>query len=210
MKRSRILGVMLLFCLNAAVAAESNTISGADSLRHFFNKVNSVKAQFSQVVVDESGNTIQESSGKLWIQRPNKFRWNYAKPYLQQIVADGKQIWVYDPGLQQVTVRPLAGSLDNTPAMLLAGKGRLDDNFIIKPLDAQDNLQWVQLIPRSQDSGYEDIRIGFAHDKMRALVMVDGFGHTTRVTLQDVQENTQIETSRFSFTPPAGVDVVGE
>lgn len=209
MKRFQILCVTLLLCLGGAAAADKPK-SGADSLRRFFNKVNSISAQFNQVVVDESGNTVQESSGTLWIQRPNKFRWNYDKPYQQQIVADGKQIWVYDPGLQQVTVRPLTGGLDDTPAMLLAGKGRLDDNFIIKSLEAQDDLEWVQLTPRHKDSGYEDIRIGFAHDKMRVLEMVDGFGHTTRVTFKAVQENGRVDASRFRFTPPQGVDVVGE
>lgn len=210
MKRFQSLCVLLLFCVCGAVAAADNLKSGADSLRRFFYKVNSISAQFNQVVVDESGNTVQESSGTLWIQRPNKFRWNYDKPYQQQIVADGKQIWVYDPGLQQVTVRPVTGGLGDTPAMLLAGKGRLDDNFVIKSLVVQDNLEWVQLTPRRKDSGYEDIRIGFAHDKIRVLEMVDGFGHTTRVTFKAVQENTRVDAKRFSFTPPQGVDVVGE
>ena len=172
--------------------------------------MNSISARFSQVVRDESGNPIQESSGTLWIQRPNKFRWDYAVPYKQQIVADGNRIWVYDPGLQQVTVRSLSGGLGDTPAMLLAGRGRLEENFTIKPLDAQENLEWVQLIPRRKDSGYEDIRIGFAQGKMRVLEMVDGFGHTTRVTLEAAKENAKIDASRFNFTPPQGVDVVGE
>lgn len=196
--------------MSGALAATESPKSGTDSLRRFFKDVNSITARFSQVVRDESGNPIQESSGMLWIQRPNKFRWDYAAPYKQQIVADGNRIWVYDPGLQQVTVRSLTGGLGDTPAMLLAGRGRLDDNFTIRPLDAQENLEWVQLIPRRKDSGYEDIRIGFAQGKMRVLEMIDGFGHTTRVILEAAKENAQIEASRFNFTPPAGVDVVGE
>lgn len=210
MKRFLILFAALLFCVSSGVIAVNKPQSGADNLRRFFKDVNSVSARFSQVVRDESGNSIQESSGTLWIQRPNKFRWDYDKPYRQQIVADGKRIWVYDPGLQQVTVRKLSGGLEGTPAMLLAGKGRLEDNFKIKPLAAQDNLEWVQLTPRRKDSGYEDIRIGFAQGKIRVLEMVDGFGHTTRVTLEAVKENARIDADRFSFTPPEGVDVVGE
>ena len=94
--------------------------------------------------------------------------------------------------------------------MLLAGKGRLEDNFKIKPLEAQDNIEWVQLTPRHKDSGYEDIRIGFAAGKMRVLEMVDGFGHSTRVTFEAPKENVRIDAERFDFTPPEGVDVVGE
>uniref|UniRef100_UPI00355A5374 outer membrane lipoprotein chaperone LolA n=1 Tax=Sulfuricaulis sp. TaxID=2003553 RepID=UPI00355A5374 len=184
--------------------------SGADSLRRFFHEVNSFSARFKQVVLDETLKPIQESSGTLWIERPNKFRWDYEKPYKQQIVADGKRLWVYDVGLQQATVRDLSGGLNDTPAMLLAGKGRLDDNFTIQPLDAPGNLTWVQLKPRHKDSGYDDIRVGFAQGKLRVIEMVDGFGHTTRVTLESPRENARIESTRFSFTPPEGVDVAGE
>ncbi len=208
MKRFLIL-FPILFLTGFAHAA-SNSKSGTDSLRRFFNEVNSFSARFSQVVLDEQRSPVQESSGTLWIERPNKFCWDYEKPYKQQIVADGKRIWVYDAGLQQVTVRLLSGGLGDTPAMLLAGKGRLDDNFTIKSLSAQNDLEWVQLTPKHKDSGYEDIRIGFMQGKLRALEMVDGFGHMTRITLDSPRENVRIESTRFSFTPPAGVDVVGE
>ncbi len=210
MKRLLILAVMFLLGMSSAMAATNAPKSGADSLRRFFHEVNSFSARFKQVVLDESLKPIQESSGTLWIERPNKFRWDYEKPYKQQIVADGKRLWVYDVGLQQATVRNLTGGLNDTPAMLLAGKGRLDDNFTIQPLDAQGNLMWVQLKPRHKDSGYDDIRIGFAQGKLRVIEMVDGFGQTTRVTLESPRENARIESARFSFTPPEGVDVAGE
>ncbi|MBI3777303.1 MAG: outer membrane lipoprotein chaperone LolA [Gammaproteobacteria bacterium] len=192
------------------VWAAGNPESGVDSLRHFFKDVHSFSARFKQVVFDETQKPVQESSGTLWIERPNKFRWDYEKPYKQQIVADGQRLWVYDAGLQQATVRDLTGGLSDTPAMLLAGKGRLEDNFTIQPLEAQGGIEWVQLKPRRKDGGYDDIRIGFAQGKLRAIEMVDGFGHATRVTLESPRENARIEPARFSFKPPEGVDVVGE
>lgn len=209
MNRLFILFITLLIS-SSVLAEEPAAKSGVDSLRRFFNQVNSFSARFKQVVLDESQNPIQESSGTLWIERPNKFRWNYETPYKQQIVADGKRIWVYDPGLQQVTVRTLSGGLGDTPAMLLAGKGRLDDSFAIKPLESQDSMEWVRLLPRRKDSGYEDIRIGFEQGKLRVLQMIDGFGHVTRITLSSTKENAAPDANLFSFTPPKGVDVVGE
>jgi outer membrane lipoprotein carrier protein len=201
---------LIMLIMVAPILASDNPKSGIDNLRRFFSEVNSFSARFSQVVLDERLSPIQESSGTLWIERPNKFRWDYEKPYKQQIVADGKRLWVYDVGLQQVSVRPLSGGLGDTPAMLLAGRGRLDDNFTIKPLSMQNGIEWVQLSPRRKDSGYEDIRIGFSQGKLRVLEMVDGFGQVTRVTFQSSRENPRIEPNRFSFTPPEGVDVVGE
>ncbi len=107
-------------------------------------------------------------------------------------------------------MRPLAGGLGNTPAVLLAGHGWLEDSFTIKPLDAQGDVEWVQLVPKHKDSGFESIRIGFEQGKMRVLEMVDGLGNTTRVTMQSATENSKIDPSKFQFTPPPGVDVVGE
>lgn len=205
-----LLSLMILAMTSPISAATNPPKSGVDSVRHFFNEVHSFSARFNQVVLDDSNNPVQQSSGTLWIERPNKFRWDYAKPYQQQIVADGKRLWVYDVGLEQVTVRPLSGGLGDTPAMLLAGRGRLEDNFIIKPLEPRDNLEWAQLKPRRKEGSYDDIRIGFDQGKLRVLEMIDGFGNTTRVTFDAARENPKIDAARFSFTPPEGVDVVGE
>jgi len=203
-----LLSMMTLAAVTVAHAAAAP--SGADSLRKFFTSVNSVQAQFSQVVLDEALNTIQESSGTLYIERPNKFRWDYDIPFKQEIVADGKQIWVYDKELQQVTVRDLTGGLGDTPAVLLAGKGRLEDRFTVKSLGEQGSLVWAQLIPKNKDGGFETIRIGFEQGKLATLEMIDGFGQTTRVTLRNSKENIRIDPARFRFTPPKGVDVVGQ
>jgi outer membrane lipoprotein carrier protein len=210
MNRIRILALIILAALSAQAVFAAVTPSGLDGLRRFFNQVRSYTAGFNQVVLDEALNVIQESSGTLWIQRPNKFRWNYDAPYKQQIIADGSRIWVYDEELRQVTVRPLSGGLGDTPAMLLAGQGKLDDNFSVGKLGSQGTLDWVQLNPRRRDGGFETIRVGFEKGRIRSLEMIDGFGQTTRVTLNDGKENTKIDTDQFSFTPPEGVDVVGQ
>lgn len=104
-------------------------VQATNDLQRFFNDVQSYTAKFSQVVLDESFNLLQESSGTLWIQRPDKFRWDYDIPFEQHIVGDGERIWVHDVELQQVTVRRLGGGLGATPALLLAGRGKLDENF---------------------------------------------------------------------------------
>ncbi len=201
-----ILSAFFFTLVHAAPVAKG----GTDSLRHFFTEVQTFNARFSQVVLDEALNTIQESSGTLWIERPDRFRWDYDSPFKQQIVGDGKKIWVYDKELEQVTVRPLTGGLGYTPAVLLAGRGRLEDSFTVKSLGTQGNLEWAQLVPKNKDGGFESIRIGFEHGKLRILEMLDGFGNTTRITLLGSKENPKIEAERFQFTPPTGVDVVGE
>ena len=199
------LRLFMLLIVSAVFVADA---AARDPLDRFFNEVLTFKASFNQVVLDEGLNTIQESSGTLYIKRPNKFRWDYDVPFKQEIVSDGAKIWVYDIDLQQVTVRKMDGALGNTPAILLAGKGKLGDNFTVKSLGKQGKLEWIKMIPRERDGGFEDIRVGFENGKIRKLEMVDSFGQTTRITLRDNRENRKISQKTFAFVPPKGVDVV--
>jgi outer membrane lipoprotein carrier protein len=194
----------------AAPAVAAPAPSGVESLRRFFADVNRYTARFDQVVVDETGETIQESKGRLWIERPDKFRWDYDTPYKQEIVSDGERLWVYDEDLKQVTVRPLEGGLLDTPAVILAGRGRLEQQFTIKDDGVKDELAWVELSPKHKDSGFEKVRLGFEQGRLRRFELIDSLGQTTRYSLSDGLENKPISAERFSFTPPPGVDVVGE
>jgi len=184
--------------------------SGGNNLERFFREVNTFSASFKQVVLDASQTPVQESSGRLWIKRPGKFRWDYQAPYEQKIISDGKHLWIYDVELKQVSHQNLSASLAQTPAILLAGKGKFKDNFRVKSLGKQGGLEWLQMIPRNSDGSYETIRIGFKKRQLYILEMVDGFGQTTRVTLSGARENRSISNRKFRFVPPKGVDVVGK
>jgi len=198
--------VLLVFSFSSLAAQATAT----QDLQRFFNKVQRYSAIFDQVTLDEALNPIQESSGNLWIERPGMFRWNYTVPYEQNIVGDGKQVWVYDVELKQAAVRRMQGALGATPAILLSGKGALEGVFTIKDLGHQGKLDWVQLTPKKSDGGFEIIRIGFEKGKLHILEMIDGFGQTTRVTMRNPIENPKISADKFSFKPPAGVDVIRE
>jgi len=200
----------LIALLVLSFTSLASQAAATQDLHHFFDKVQRYSARFDQVTLDEGMNPIQESSGNLWIERPGKFRWTYNVPYVQHIIGDGKQVWVYDVELKQAAVRQMQGALGATPAILLSGKGALEGIFAIKDLGNQGALDWVQLIPKKSDGGFENIRIGFEKGAIRTLEMVDGFGQTTRVTLRDAKENPQISADKFSFKPPAGVDVITE
>ncbi len=157
--------------------------NGLDDLASFFSDVKIYKAKFSQSVLDEGLNVIQETAGVMWIHRPGKFRWNYEPPYEQVIVGDGDKVWVYDIDLEQITVRKMNAALGNTPAILLAGDGDLKKNFLLEDLGRQGKLNWVKMTPKNKDGGYEDIRIGLEGKDIRTLELIDGLGHTTRIHL---------------------------
>ena len=183
---------------------------GVASLRDFFNTTNTMRAQFSQVVNDNKGRKVQEVEGTMQLQRPNKFRWDYKKPYEQQIVSDGKQVFLFDTELQQVTIRDLSKTLGSSPAAMLAGGEAVEKSFTLKNAVRKDGLSWVLALPKDKDSGFDRVLLGFKADKLRKMELYDSFNHVTHITFNEVERNPVLQDATFLFTPPKGVDVVGE
>jgi outer membrane lipoprotein carrier protein len=183
---------------------------GVSSLLDFFNNTNTMRAQFSQVVNDKQGRKEQEVEGTMQLQRPNKFRWDYKKPYEQQIVSDGKDVFLYDTELQQVTIRQLSKALGSSPAAMLAGGENVEKSFTLKNAVRKDGLAWVLALPKDKESGFERVLLGFKADKLRKMEIYDSFNHITHITFNEVERNPKLEDATFLFTPPKGVDVVGE
>ena len=192
------------------IAAQSSFADGVASLHDFFKNTDAMRAQFSQVVTDNKGRKIQEVQGSMQLQRPNKFRWDYAKPYEQQIISDGKQVFLYDTDLQQVTVRELSKALGSSPAALLAGGEAVEKSFTIKNATRKDGLNWVLALPKDKDSGFERVLLGFKDETLRKMELYDSFNHITMITFDSVERNPKLLESTFLFIPPKGVDVVGE
>ena len=207
-----ILSTFVFFTLYASayVYAVGAAQSSVSLLERFFNTVRTYQADFNQVVLDSEGNMIQESSGRFWIKRPGKFRWDYKVPFTQKIIGDGKKVWIYDPELRQVTVKDYQGSVSQTPALLLAGDQKLTNNFNIENLGTKNKITWLGLKSKKQQENFSVIKIGFKNKKLLVLELVDSFGQTTRINLNKVKENLNLKNSIFKFKPPKGVDVVGQ
>lgn len=183
---------------------------GVDSLRSFFQTTQSLRANFQQTVVDNQGRKVQEVTGTMQLQRPGKFRWDYNKPYVQVIVGDGARVWLYDPELSQVTVRSLDQALGNTPAALLAGSKEMEKSFTLKDEGRQDDLDWVLATPKTPESGFEKVFLGFRNDRLQEMELHDSFGHMTVIEFSKLEANPKLSPQAFRFVPPAGADVVGE
>ncbi len=183
---------------------------GIDSLKKFYNSTQSISAKFHQVVTDTKGQKIQDVFGEMVIKRPNQFRWDYKKPFEQQLVSDGKQVWLYDIELAQVTTRQLSKALSASPAALLAGGEDLEKNFNLANLSREDNLDWVSALSKDADSGFSNIAIAFKGNQLQQMELVDSFGHLTKIVFTDVKPNPNINAKLFLFKVPQGVDVLVE
>lgn len=198
----------LLSCLLILpLAAQAD---GVSSLKKFYDETHAIKADFHQIVTDKQGQKIQEVYGEMQLKRPNKFRWDYHKPFEQQIISDGKQVWLYDTELAQVSVRELSKALGSSPAALLAGDDSLDKNFRLVNAYRKDGLDWVSTNPKDSDTGFNKISLAFKNDVLQEMDMIDSFGHQTKILFSNVVHNPVIEPKTFLFQPPKGVDVVGE
>lgn len=201
---------LFVFSVLTAAFADCALADGVSSLRDFFNHTNTMRAKFSQVVTDTQGRKVQEVVGTMQLQRPNKFRWDYNKPYEQQIISDGKDVFLYDTDLQQVTVRALSRAIGSSPAALLAGGDAVEKSFTLKNAIRKDDLTWVLALPKDKESGFERVLLGFKADKLRKMELYDSFNHVTNITFDAVERNPALQAATFLFTPPKGVDVVGE
>lgn len=166
-------------------------------------------ADFTQTIDDGHGKVLRSAAGKLYLQRPGKFRWDYTAPSDQLVLADGKQIWFYDKDLAQANVRDMDATLASTPASLLSGIASVGTQFDVKPLPADGGLQWFQLAPKHADTDFQLVRIGFAKGELASMFLADKLGQVTQLTFSHPARNVRFAADLFSFTPPAGVDVIG-
>jgi outer membrane lipoprotein carrier protein len=195
--------VLSLAPLSAAFA------SGLDRLNAFMTGTHSARADFTQRIVDHNGKQVQQSGGTLEFARPGKFRWVYAKPYSQTIVGDGEKVWIFDPDLNQVTVRKLDVALGSTPAALLAGNNDALKSFTLADDGDKDGVQWVLATPHDKNSQFTHIRLGFAASGIQAMELEDSLGQKTTLQFSNFAANPRLDPGTFHFSPPKGADVVG-
>ncbi|MDN3921846.1 outer membrane lipoprotein chaperone LolA [Roseateles violae] len=198
----RMLGMAALLALPMLARADA-----VEALKAFVAEAKSGSAQFSQVVSSPDGKRKKSSSGSFEFQRPNRFRFAYAKPFEQVIVGDGQKVWIYDADLNQASSRKIDQALGATPAALLAGN-TLERDFSLKTLPAEEGLDWVQATPRHADGNLQSLRIGFKGRDLAALDIVDGFGQRSQLRFTAVTTNIALPAERFRFVLPPGADLI--
>lgn len=182
---------------------------GEKLVNDFLTDVITMQGRFEQSLIDAEGTVVEVSSGTLEIERPTRFRWVYSDPYEQWLVADGLNIWSYDVDLAQVTVKPQAKALSNTPALLLGGAKDALEQFRFEGSMIESDTTWVRMRPIDEKSGFNRVELGFFDGELSRMVFFDNLEQTTLVALYDVVVNEPIEADHFEFIVPDGADLVG-
>ncbi|MCP3723737.1 outer membrane lipoprotein chaperone LolA [Paraburkholderia sp. CNPSo 3272] len=212
----------LFLALGASVLMVSQAYaSGTDQLKQFVSQVHSARGSFVQRelkapsgaknasdAIATATMNAKTSSGTFVFARPGKFIWSYEKPYQQLLQSDGDNLYVYDKDLNQVTERKLGGALGASPAAILFGSNDLDKNFTLSDAGVKNGIDWLELIPKSKDTQFKSVGIGFRDGNLEAMELHDVFGNVTLLTFSNIEKNPSLPASTFKFVRPPGADLI--
>ena len=197
----------LLWAGLLSIACSVALADTAGRLNDYLSELDAVSSRFEQRLFDEQRNLLERARGMVLIDRPGRFRFEYADPP-QLIVGDGARVWIYDPELAQVTVRNLDAALSSTPAVLLTTERPVEEDFRVEVLETSEAIDVFALEPKAEDAPFTRIGLAFVWGELRRMELVDRFGQMSLIIFHDIRRQPTIPARAFTFTPPAGVDVI--
>jgi outer membrane lipoprotein carrier protein len=211
MKRFMML-VLSAVVLTLSLSAVAQAAAGPARARldAFATGLHSLTGHFSQPLTDRNGHTSKNSAGTLALQAPRQFRWDTLTPYKQTIVADGSRVWMYDPELEQVTVRVQSSEEAHSPLTVLTDLKQMDKDFKVVEQGEHDGLAWLRLSSTAKDPQFDYADLGFDANGLARMTFRDQLGSTTDIRFSGWQRNAPIPPATFNFVPPKGADVIGD
>ncbi len=206
----------------AAVAPATAALPA--TLQGFVSGLSTYTAQFEQQVQDAQGRSVARGRGTLWVQRPGRFRWDYrpvaatgagsaadSGPDIGQLLlADGRNLWLYERDLAQATVRDAANADAAAPMLLLSGDAaQIEGAFSLAAAPDRDGLRWIEVRPRATAADFAKAELAFRGNVLARMVISDKLGQVTTLLITRSQRNPRLDAALFRFTPPQGVDVIG-
>jgi len=202
--------LILIFITPFAFAQE--TLTPTQKLDKTLSWWKTLSADFTQIIVDTNDRVIHKYKGHVYLEKPNHFRWLIKTPEPQTIVSDGKNLWIYDEELAQVSIQPVTEQLSETPAMFLSGSfKKIEEGFKISLLKSAADEQLFLLVPKNTDNLIERIEMTFSSDSnIKNLKILDAMQQTTTINFMNVRDNPKLSEELFTFVVPKNVDVIGE
>jgi len=209
------LALVLLLVPASAPAATPTLDDVIRGLEQAYGRMNDLTAQFSQTAFNKSLNTTIPAQGAVYLKRGGKLRWEYSEPTKQEIVSDGKTLWVYTPSLNQVNTGPAPESLAGPAGSFLAGLGRLREHFQVRllnpaqPTDADGNVV-LDLAPKQPVPTLARLILSLEprNWEIRKAVVYDQFENTVTMQFSKVTINSGLSDRLFTFVPPPGAATV--
>lgn len=207
----RVLLLSLTFCvhsLSVSAGGDASASPGdAAELAALLGDTRSMQAEFTQRVVSDEGELLEESSGSMAFQRPHQLRWEIIEPYRYLVLTDGETLWRYDPDFEQLSTESFT-SVAQTPMLILAASAvELNAQYQISSQIKSAGKQF-HLEPRSKDAEFTRLTLVFDDRNLREMQLTDNLGQDTRILLNDIKVNREtLADSLFVFEQPgAGRD----
>ena len=181
---------------------------GRQALDEFLEGLSTLQAKFEQSVLDTENATTGQMHGLFLLDRPGRFRWDYVVPQKQVILADGRDVWVIEEDLKQVTRHYQKWVLKGTPAAFLAMEAEVEDDFEIIEIGERMGLQWLELIPRDPESDLNRVLLAFQGKQLLKMELNDKFGQISRFRFFEVQRNVPIDPQLFVYEGEDDWDVL--
>lgn len=179
-------------------------------LSQLLEKSKTITANFSQLTLDGSGTRLQETKGEMSVQRPGLFYWHTEAPQEQTMISDGQKVTLWDPDLEQATIKKLDQRLTQTPALLLSGDvSKISESFDISSKQAGEVMEFT-LKPKTKDTLFDSLNLSFRNGMINNMRLVDSVGQRTDILFSGVKANEPIPASKFKFVIPKGADVIQE
>ena len=203
--------IALIFAGSTLNAAASEEQEALEAIQKQYESVKTITARFVQKSYVKTMNQTLEARGKVQIKQPGKMKWVYNAPEPQVLVSNEKILWLYIPDEGQVTKVPVESIYSsNTPALFLAGKGKLTDSFDVRKVSKEKGLITVVLIPKEEDNSVDRLAL-VANSKSYQIVgstVYDKLGNRTEINFSDIRINKKIPESTFQFEVPEGVELL--
>jgi len=201
---------LVLIAFAVVFSLSASAANGPEKLRLFLNDLTTLSAKFEQSVLDVENGTSGRFQGTLHVSRPGKFLWDYFEPTPKQILADGDTVYIIDEDLEQITYISQERALKGTPASILIKQGNIEDRFEIIDIGESQNMAWVELIPKDQDSQFVRVLLAFLGDNLRRMEMTDQLGQITRFQFYDIERNPELDKDLFKFNQRQGFDFLND
>ncbi|HXN86763.1 MAG TPA: outer membrane lipoprotein chaperone LolA [Candidatus Binataceae bacterium] len=179
------------------------------NLQKHYQATNSFSAEFKEEI-SPAGGATREREGTVYYRKPGRMRWEFGGQDQEVIVSDGKQLYSYQPDLNQVIETPLEQAFrSSSAASFLLGIGNVGRDFdVTAPAHAAtDGFKHVILKPKN---GGDTIEVGLDPNTMnlRTLRLTDQLGDVTELAFSDIKNGVVLDDKLFAFNPPAGADIV--
>lgn len=202
--------LIVILLTSVAVGGEHSTDSAIKLLDKIRKNLTSLSAHFEQYEIDANENVSEKLTGKVWLNTPNQFKWEYHKPFPQLIIANGTQVWVYDKDLEQVTIKKQKNN--QNPIYVLLNKEQTEKNYQIslmqKEKGSKEKLQWVEMLPKEKSDDIKVVWLGIEKKTLKVIKLQNQLNNIVVFNFSKSKRNPKLSDEFFTFEIPKGTDVI--